>query len=233
MSRRLHRISPKKRFFNYLKKKMSTQEVIPALSLEALINGANKNSRDNTIILSCTLNPDQTLQEEAKKRVDKGIELYDEWLCSMLTMSGGYAENSCRDVSHAEAMLRYAAAKGVPLDDILKEEKSLDTVGQAFFTKREILVPRNWADIIVVSSDYHLHRVKFIFGFILGDDFKVEYEGVDTGLLYDAKTSEEEFSKTRGFVETFKGVMPGNDEQIKEALFTRHPLYVGKEYLLE
>ena len=61
----------------------------------------------------------------------------------------------------AEAMKEYAISEGVPTDLILIEQESKDTLGNAYFTKVNILEPNNWKNVLVITSDFHLERTKW------------------------------------------------------------------------
>ena len=62
--------------------------------------------------------------------------------------------------SEASAMKEYALSLGIPEMNILAEEKSKDTLGNAFFTKITYLEKYNWKNVIVITSDFHLNRTK-------------------------------------------------------------------------
>ena len=176
-----------------------------------------------SIVLSHRINPDNSLSEQTKKRVDKGIELYYGKEVDTMTFSGGYADKEAT-MTHADAMSLYALQQGMSQNDLFLEEKSLDTVGQAIFSKRDIIIPQNWERLTVVSHDYHLPRVRTIFGFVYGRDFDIHYVGVPD-LQKDCQSIESERKSLEAFLKTFEGVKSGNDEQILNALIERHPLY--------
>ncbi|MBI4738023.1 YdcF family protein [Candidatus Woesearchaeota archaeon] len=180
---------------------------------------------DTAIILSHHINPDRTLDAETKKRTDRGINLLIQGVASTLTVAGGRAQNLI-PCTHALAMKNYAVSQGVHARAVMMEEHSLDTVGQALFTKRSVVVPRNWEKLVVVSHDYHLFRVKRIFDFVYGKDFDIVYESVgndcaDLGILTSQQRSLE------AFLNTFKGVESGRDDDILVRLYEAHPLYNG------
>ena len=129
------------------------------------------------------------------------------------------------NVTDSEAMKRYAMQKGVSEGSILTETYSKDTLAEAYFVKREIVVPRNWAHLLVVSSDYHMERVKAIFDFIFGRDFLVEYGHIETGLENDKRTIAIERRKLEKFLDFFRGIKSGDDKAIEESMFSKHPLY--------
>lgn len=177
-----------------------------------------------TVTLSNRINPDGTLQEDVRRRVDLSITLYQNEFGQTITMSGGYADREA-PFTHAEAMKRYAIQQGVPNNDILKEEDSLDTIGQAYFVKKNVIVPKNWDRFSVVSSEYHIPRVKKIFNFIFGPEFLIEYKSATSLLQHDIKIRLKEFLSLTSFYMLFAGIKPGNDVRITERLFSTHQLY--------
>ncbi len=183
------------------------------------------------VTLSNRINPDGTLKEDVRIRVDSSVELYkirDRGLYGLtITMSG---KEDSRDLhfplTHAEAMRRYAIQKGVPENDILKEEWSKDAVGQTFLSKKLIFLPRGWNKGIVVSSDYCMPRVEWIFKFIFGPEFDLVFRGADTRLdLGRVKLTAEEKGKMAYTKMFFKGIKPGNDKDIADVLLERHAIY--------
>ncbi len=179
-----------------------------------------------TVALSNRINLDGTLQEDVRRRVDLSVELYDKHLTHTVTMSGKHDPKDWdAPLTHAEAMKRYAIQKGVYGNYILKEEDSLDTMGQAFFVKRNIIIPRDWDRLIVVSSDYHRRRVETIFDFVFGREFLIEYRTAPTSLRFNPKKWLEEKAKIAYFLRFFRGINPGDDDTIAYKLFTEHPLY--------
>ncbi len=77
-----------------------------------------------------------------------------------LIFSGGYTKN--RKISEAKAMLEFikVSFKNVSAGNIILEEKSIDTAGNAFEVKK--ILPKN-AKIILISFGYHLRRAKLLF----------------------------------------------------------------------
>lgn len=179
---------------------------------------------DTVIILSQQINPDLTLTNESAGRVERGIELYRGDAASTLTMSGGFAQSDI-PCSHAAAMKQYAVDKGVNPNVVFMEDSSLDTVGQAVFSKRDVIVLKNWEHLIVVSQQYHLDRVQKIFEFIFGKDFDIKYEGVPSGKARDSEVVAGQQRSLEAFLKTFEGVRAGDDKAILDRLFEKHPLY--------
>ncbi|WP_050183301.1 YdcF family protein [Domibacillus robiginosus] len=61
-----------------------------------------------------------------------------------------------------------AVALGVPEEDILLEKEATSTYTNALYTK-EIMTEQEFDSAIVVSSDYHMRRVKFTFDHVYKD----------------------------------------------------------------
>jgi len=186
---------------------------------------------DTIVGISNVLNKDGSVAEDVKLRTDRAIYLWDCGYSDILSFSGGYDKDSecLEDESpwtQAEGMKRYAIEKGVPEKQILKEELSRDTVGQAYFVKRDLVLPRNWEKLVVVSSDYHMRRVMKIFDlFFPRKNFLVDYKWANTGLVDDLDIEESERQRFDMFISMFGGVKPGDNDAIEEIMFTCHKTY--------
>ena len=180
---------------------------------------------DTVIVLSQKTNRNGILADRTRERTEKGIEIFKDGIVKTITLSGGYERLVDLEIpTHAEAMKKFAIEKGVPESKIIIEEKSLDTVGQAIFTKRYLAIPQKWKKIIVISSDYHIERVRAIFEFVYGKNFKISF--VTTPTEGDrTKIRAKEKESLQSFYETFKDVNPWDDKKIFETLFAKHPYY--------
>ena len=180
---------------------------------------------DTVIVLSQKTNRNGILADRTRERTEKDIEIFKDGIVKSITLSGGYERLVDLEIpTHAEAMKKFAIEKGVPESKIIIEEKSLDTVGQAIFTKRYLAIPQKWKKIIVISSDYHIERVRAIFEFVYGKNFKISFVTTPTegdGTKIRAKEKE----SLQSFYETFKDVNPWDDKKIFETLFAKHPYY--------
>ena len=93
--------------------------------------------------------------------------------------SGG--QGSGEDISEAEAMRIYLVQHGVKNEDIIKEEKSKNTLGNMKYT-REILKKidgRENIQLAVVTSNFHVFRAKF-----LAKRYGFQVEGVPAPVNY-------------------------------------------------
>ncbi|MEK6935116.1 MAG: YdcF family protein [Nanoarchaeota archaeon] len=184
---------------------------------------------DTAIILSYNREPDGSFGEEYRSLLDFGINLYFSKIVSSLTMSGKHGNKEGEfDTTQAEDMKDYAVEMGVPEKDVFVEDNSIDTVGQAVFSYRDIVTHSKIKSAIIVVFDYHLTRAAAIFDFVFGDKIRKTYAPIPTELIRnpDIRAAQEE--SLVAFLGTFDGVERGNLEAIQDRLFEKHRLYVGK-----
>lgn len=109
---------------------------------------------DAIIVLGKGISVDGTLPEIARQHVRMGAALYAAAPAPII-MSGAYGLFE-RQPSRTEAaaMREYAVELGIPGDQIIVEEESRDTIGNAWFTKVCIIAPRKWRRLVVVTAEY-------------------------------------------------------------------------------
>jgi len=92
-------------------------------------------------------------------RTEKGVELYQEGYAPYLIMSGG-------EIYHGliigDLMKEHATELGVPPEAVISEPEASSTYENAVFT-RNILEEQGFKTALVVSSNYHMRRVKYVF----------------------------------------------------------------------
>lgn len=187
---------------------------------------------DAIIILGSGINQDGSLPDNLKLRVSKGVQLYTQGLAKNIVMSGNYSFwlDDSREIpfrSEASAMREYALMLGVPETDIFIEEKSKDTIGNAFFTKIDYLEKNDWKQVMVVTSDFHLKRTKCVFDHVLGPQYAIEYYPVLLDLSADEKQEKEaQETNTTNILRALMRDMPSGDTgAIREAMYRKHPGY--------
>lgn len=87
-------------------------------------------------------------------RIDRGIELLHRNPDAKLIMSGGQGPGE--DIPESEAMAFYALERGVDIECIMMEQKSVSTEENLRFS-RELMVKEN-PKIIIVTTAYHVFR---------------------------------------------------------------------------
>ena len=110
---------------------------------------------------------------------------------------------------------------GVSKDLIVSIPYSRDTVGDSFFSRNYLENNRlEKNDIHVITSNWHLRRVKYIFQACFPNK-KITFHGVETpnGNLQKEEESLEKFKKT------FEGVDFSNMDSFRKRLLNKHPMY--------
>jgi hypothetical protein len=137
-------------------------------------------------------------------------------------------KNNIPLLTEAAAMQKYAVSLGISPRDIILEENSKDTLGNAYFTKVNILEPKGWSDVGLVTSDFHLPRARYDFNLVLGPKYKIEYFSSDSCLPEQSlqKLVIQEGKNMKVFSQLVGGnVGAGDSKAIQTILFSKHPGY--------
>lgn len=182
------------------------------------------NKYDAIIVLAGGIKPNGELSATSKERMDAGINAFKEKLSEKLVFSGcwSFLLTYVPPITESEAMKNYAILRGVQTNQIFKEEKSKDTLGNAYFVKTEILIPNNWKNILVVTSDFHIPRTKYIFDHILGPSFQTDYQGVPSQIAIDEEGERKMLALTKEWLDP---IPVGDNKKIEKLLFEMHPGY--------
>jgi len=161
------------------------------------------------------------IHPELKGRMDVGIKLFKDKSAKYLILIGGKT-NPLVNLSEAEVMKEHALRMGISPEAIILEQNSMDTIGNAYFT-RKIVDKIKCSDIYVVSSCYHMRRVKFIFEMCYDRNYNMCFDYCFLFHNPDAEKKEEDSIKiAKGF---FRNITPGDLDEIEKRLFSIHTLY--------
>jgi uncharacterized SAM-binding protein YcdF (DUF218 family) len=183
---------------------------------------------DIIIVLGHDVNKDGTLPREARLRVRKGVEAFKGGRYSYMLMTGRYPvrKEYIPTKTEAAAMRDFASSLGVPKERILVEDRSRDTMGNAYFS-RVLLGPRKLGRIAVVTSDYHVKKARFIFSKVYGKDCQMRFIGAK--VIYPkpkmAKTRTVENYLLKLTKDFFKGVRDSDTKAVRHLLYTEHQVY--------
>ncbi len=120
-------------------------------------------------------------------RMHVGIRtFFEEPQNSILLMTGGKVQDGENIQSEAEVMAEMAMSQGVPRHAIYLEDKSMNTIENAF-NSRDILEELGTTLVTVVTSDFHIPRSKRIFDDVLGTDYQIEYRESHTSMGRDER----------------------------------------------
>jgi uncharacterized SAM-binding protein YcdF (DUF218 family) len=96
---------------------------------------------------------------DSGERVEQAASLYRAGFAPYMLVTGGQLY---RNISQAGVMKDHAVELGVPSDRIILENKAESTYDNAIYSKK-IMEEHGFRSALVVSSNYHMQRVKFIF----------------------------------------------------------------------
>lgn len=108
--------------------------------------------------------------------MEYAFRLYQEGLADRLLLSGGplYA-----DMTEADLLRRHAQVLGVPEGKIIVEPRATNTYQNALYS-RELMEYYGLHSAIVVSSPYHMRRVRALFDEVYaGSDIRLVYLPVE------------------------------------------------------
>ena len=127
-------------------------------------------NRDTMIVLGAKVNGTE-VSNTLKLRLDKAIEYYNKHKAVNIIVSGG--QGNYENITEALAMKNYLVSNGVNINNIIEENKATTTLENIIYSKKILDNMNNKGKVLIVTSDYHLFRGRFIAS-ILG----IENEGL-------------------------------------------------------
>lgn len=118
-------------------------------------------NKDYVIILGCAIAKDGTPLPLLRGRIDRAIafskEQYEKTGKKIkFVTSGGKGDDEC--ISEAESMKGYLLSQGIAEEDIITENKSVNTLENMKFSKEKIDEDDNGGNIIYSTTNYHVFR---------------------------------------------------------------------------
>lgn len=180
----------------------------------------------------------------AYQRLDKAIEIYQSLTNSMrpyrigqhqsdkqnddvrLVVTGKYSFlyhqlKKYPPTTEAQRMAQYLLEKQVSKNSILLEKKSKDTIGNAYYLKKDVFIPHRETRAIIITSRFHLERVKYIFNKIFGPKYNFQFVGVEEKLPPDKEKRVND--RQRQLLEETKKILfpmkTGDHNFLKEKLY--------------
>ncbi len=118
------------------------------------------------VVLGGPNEPDGTLSVIAKSRSDAAFAQYCKYQNARILCMGGFGSFNISPYPHAELSKRYLISLGVPANCFLDNALSRFTFEDATLSK-PILVAADIDKVILVSSDFHLNRVQYVFRHVI------------------------------------------------------------------
>lgn len=198
------------------------------------------NTMSNVIIvLGRGIKEDGSLPPDPRSRVEKAVELYQQGVAPIIIMSGAWTYHFAIQPkwSEATAMKKYAIELGVPAAAIIEESKSMDTIGNVYFTKKQIAERAKKSEhgglkhITVVASDEHMPRIRYLFEKIYGPTYRFDFV-VSKRVIDDAAYAKELQHEQNSMAVTHQWldvIKDGDDTSVFALMLTRHPAYMLKK----
>ena len=162
------------------------------------------------------------ISPELQGRMNVGIKLFQDINADFLVLSGGRS-NTAISVDECKVMKMYCVKKGIDPLRIIEECDSLDTIGNAFFTRKIIEKIQGITEIYCISSCYHMDRVKYIFSKCYGPRYFLNFSYCFT-TPGDLEHEQNSMHQSRQF---FKNIQDGDMEEIQKRLYSTHSLYMN------
>jgi len=175
---------------------------------------------DAVLVLGRGVYKDGSIPESAKSTIEKAVELYKNGEAGRVIFSGRwtYSIDYTPPQTEAKAMADYASSLGLPNQAILLEEKSYTTVSNAYFIKKEFLIPNNWRRVVLVSVHPMDKRAHYVLNVVFGSEYVCDLVTCDFVFPPDAlkekeKKEAEKIIIAREFYAHHK-INPGDHETI-------------------
>lgn len=144
------------------------------------------------IVLGSPNSPTGELSSVSKERLDFCRKIFQE--NSLILCTGGWGEHfNTAEKAHASYTKNYLIEKGISEAHFLDVALSDNTVDDAVKVK-EIISKLSNITLTIITSDYHLERVKLVFNEIL-KNYKIKFIGVKSNFeteKYNALIKHEE-----------------------------------------
>lgn len=189
---------------------------------------------DAVIVPGDGLSSDGSVLDTTAQRLDKAAAmLFDGDADAIITCgANSYKTQEQGRGSEAQAYAKYLGAHGVPDEKIFLETESQDTLGNILFVKTQILMPRNWRNIVVIPTQNHsVERIAYILRKVLGPDYNWRIERVvnnddPANTAREAKSLE----LTRELIDQY---VDGDHVAISTELLRSHPAYGGTRWTID
>lgn len=165
---------------------------------------------DLIVVLGYELERDWRLPKHVLPRLREVAKLYKDGIAGKIATVGKWSLNYERSkvrppITESRANKEELMELGVPGKDILTEEDSLDTMGNAYYLKTKVRARYPFKKMLVVGADFHIKRVRFIFDKVFGKGYEIDYLGTPS-----------EKAKDKRFVAAQKSILESQKEFLRE-----------------
>lgn len=178
---------------------------------------------DAILVLGASLKP-----EIFKRRVEKAYKLYKQGVAPRVIFSGRHwgGLKIKPKTTEAKLMADYALELGLPRRAIFREERSLNTTGNFYFTWKHILKKHRICNLLVVSHPDHYEKAKFMADKVLGKKYKYHFvfDGKQDPAISNAKSEKLGHFSMQQVKLDFKGVKSGEPLKVAK-IIKKSPYY--------
>ncbi len=177
------------------------------------------------VVLGAGVDKRGNLSLESKNRLKEAKEIHKESGHPLL-LSGKYSFlYEGKDLplkTQAEAMRDSLLKSGIKEDNIFLENHSQDTVFSAYNVKKDYFITNKKSEGFIVTSDFHLTRIEYIFLKVFGEDYSLKFVAVPSSLPCNLKgkirARQEELTKEA--VLLLDDIEDGDHEAVKEKMLS-------------
>lgn len=207
------------------------------------INFENLENIDGIFVLAGGINSKGMCHPWVIERLNLAYEIYDKTKKDIFCLGGGSYHippilNKKKFAIHeSTSCSEYLISLGVNSKNIFKEWSSYDTIANAFFSFLNFIIPLEFKDIVLITSDFHITRTKVIFDWIKSI-FKVNIniiylsvsdETFDQNII--SKRIKREKNSTINLIKNVINKV-NNKEKLFKWFYTEHKAYCSNSELL-
>jgi uncharacterized SAM-binding protein YcdF (DUF218 family) len=138
------------------------------------------------LVLGSPNSPNGELYSIAKERCNLALAEFAKRPGWKILLTGGFGPHfNTTDKSHAEYLKRHLTARGIPDNDFVEFAPSSSTQQDASLSK-PIVLRHRVPEILVVTSDYHAERARYI--------FEKEFADTDVRISFSLSKTDPEIS---------------------------------------
>lgn len=180
------------------------------------------------LILGGGITLDGNLPQHVIDRLKMGLDLARTKTSSVsFVLSGKYSFlydhlGTYPPITEAKKMAEYLISQNISEDKIFCETDSKDTLGNAYFTKKQFFLPRKIKEAVVITSQEHIARVSYVFSKIFGPDYTFEFSGpsLDFDPQHLAKIQERQAYLLSRMKEILEPMKNGDDAFLDDKLYS-------------
>lgn len=181
------------------------------------------------LVLGHYMAADGKVDQETASRLESAVRLHKEIDFQLILLSGwAYRQDS--EISLADGMYRHMKTNYSSVAELCcRQELSRDTVGDAFFSRlfiEEVEAQFGRVEVSVLTSTYHTHRCKEIFGLLYPSVSHIYGEDCEVSEMVKKR----EVESAQKFLETFKNLESSAIKSIYNVLCNKHPYYNGQVF---